>query len=122
MHEDVGSGPIVLRGAQSQRVVMFCDLLLMPCAAILHQQTHIDVLSGCGARDGVVTVSLGYRLGFDGFGHIEGAPSNRGIRDWLAGLARVRENIASSGGDPKRVTIARQSAGGGAIVTLFGME
>lgn len=33
------------------------------------------------ARDGVVTVVISYRLGFDGFGHIPGAPSNRGIRD-----------------------------------------
>ncbi|WP_230206460.1 carboxylesterase/lipase family protein [Microbacterium gorillae] len=74
------------------------------------------------ARDGVVTVTLGYRLGFDGFGHIPGAPSNRGVRDWLAGLEWVRDNIAAFGGDPNRVTIAGQSAGGGAVLTLLGME
>lgn len=34
-------------------------------------------------RDGVVTVTISYRLGFDGFGWIEDAPSNRGVRDWL---------------------------------------
>ncbi|WP_433676201.1 carboxylesterase/lipase family protein [Microbacterium gorillae] len=72
-------------------------------------------------RDGVVTVSIGYRLGFDGFGHIEGAPSNRGVRDWLAGLEWVQQNIAAFGGDPSRVTIAGQSAGGGAVLTLLGM-
>ncbi|GAA1974729.1 carboxylesterase/lipase family protein [Microbacterium pumilum] len=72
-------------------------------------------------RDGVVTVSLSYRLGFDGFGHIPGAPSNRGVRDWLAALEWVRENIAAFGGDPSRVTIAGQSAGGGAVLTLLGM-
>ena len=72
-------------------------------------------------RDGVVTVSLSYRLGFDGFGHIPGAPSNRGVRDWLAGLEWVRENIEAFGGDPGRVTIAGQSAGGGAVLTLLGM-
>jgi para-nitrobenzyl esterase len=72
-------------------------------------------------RDGVVTVSLSYRLGFDGFGHIAGAPTNRGVRDWLAGLQWVRENIAAFGGDPGRVTIAGQSAGGGAVLTLLGM-
>ncbi len=72
-------------------------------------------------RDGIVTVTLSYRLGFDGFGHIAGAPSNRGVRDWLAGLEWVRENIAAFGGDPTRVTIAGQSAGGGAVLTLLGM-
>ena len=72
-------------------------------------------------RDGVVTVSVSYRLGFDGFGHIPGAPSNRGVRDWIAALEWVRDNIAAFGGDPSRVTIAGQSAGGGAVLTLLGM-
>lgn len=73
-------------------------------------------------RDGVVTVTLSYRLGFDGFGWIEDAPSNRGVRDWLLALEWVQQNIASFGGDPSRVTIAGQSAGGGAVLTLLGME
>jgi para-nitrobenzyl esterase len=72
-------------------------------------------------RDGVVTVTLSYRLGFDGFGYIAGAPSNRGVRDWIAGLEWVRDNIRSFGGDPGRVTVAGQSAGGGAVLTLLGM-
>ncbi|KXP07892.1 carboxylesterase/lipase family protein [Tsukamurella pseudospumae] len=72
-------------------------------------------------RDGVVTVTISYRLGFDGFGWIEDAPSNRGVRDWLAALDWVRRNIAAFGGDPGRVTIAGQSAGGGAVLTLLGM-
>ena len=73
-------------------------------------------------RDGVVTVSLSYRLGFDGFGWIEGAPANRGVLDWIAGLEWVQENIREFGGDPARVTIAGQSAGGGAALTLLGLE
>jgi len=72
-------------------------------------------------RDGVVTVTLSYRLGVDGFGAIAGAPANRGVRDWLAALEWVHENIAAFGGDPARVTIAGQSAGGGAVLTLLGM-
>lgn len=72
-------------------------------------------------RDGIVTVSVSYRLGFDGFGVIEGAPDNRGVRDWLAGLEWVQRNIAAFGGDPERVTIAGHSAGGGAVLTLLGM-
>ena len=73
-------------------------------------------------RDGVVTVTISYRLGFDGFGWIQDAPSNRGVRDWLLALEWVQQNIAAFGGDPTRVTIAGQSAGGGAVLTLLGME
>lgn len=72
-------------------------------------------------RDGVVTVTASYRLGFDGFGVIDGAPDNRGVRDWLAALEWVHRNIAAFGGDPARVTIAGHSAGGGAVLTLLGM-
>ncbi|MFI0924022.1 carboxylesterase/lipase family protein [Streptomyces sp. NPDC021012] len=70
-------------------------------------------------RDGVVLVSVGYRLGIEGFLHLEGAPDNRGVRDWVAALEWVRDNIAAFGGDPERVTIAGQSAGGGAVQTLL---
>ncbi len=72
-------------------------------------------------RDGVVTVTISYRLGFDGFGWIPGAPHNRGVLDWLLALEWVRANVAAFGGDPTRVTIAGQSAGGGAVLTLLGM-
>ena len=70
-------------------------------------------------RDGVVTVTVCYRLGFDGFGWLPDAPPNRGILDWLLALEWVRDNIAQFGGDPARVTIAGQSAGGGAVMTLL---
>ncbi|WP_353828436.1 carboxylesterase/lipase family protein [Agromyces sp. SYSU T0242] len=72
-------------------------------------------------RAGIVTVNVSYRLGIDGFGWIADAPSNRGVRDWLLALEWVRENVSSFGGDPARVTIAGQSAGGGAVLTLLGM-
>lgn len=70
-------------------------------------------------RDGVVTVSVSYRLGFDGFGWIDGAPVNRGLLDQIAALRWVRENIATFGGDPERVTIAGQSAGAGSVLALL---
>ncbi|WP_029150481.1 carboxylesterase/lipase family protein [Microbacterium indicum] len=71
------------------------------------------------ARDGVVTVVISYRLGFDGFGWIEDAPLNRGVLDQIAALEWIRDNIAGFGGDPSRVTIAGQSAGGGSVLTLL---
>lgn len=76
---------------------------------------------GTFARDGVIVVTLSYRLGFDGFAAIDGAPSNRGVRDWLAALEWVRDEIAAFGGDPARVTIGGQSAGAGAVLTLLSM-
>jgi para-nitrobenzyl esterase len=69
--------------------------------------------------DGVVFVSSGYRLGIEGFLHLDDAPDNRGVLDWIAALEWVRENIAAFGGDPAKVTIAGQSAGGGAVQTLL---
>lgn len=70
-------------------------------------------------RDGVIFVAISYRLAFDGFGWIEDAPTNRGILDMIAGLTWVQENISAFGGDPDRVTIAGQSAGGSAIMDLM---
>jgi para-nitrobenzyl esterase len=73
------------------------------------------------ARDGVVTVAISYRIGFDGFGWVSDGATNRGVRDWLLALEWVQRNIAAFGGDPDRVTLAGQSAGGGAVLTLLGM-
>src|SRR5688572_28087277 len=61
-------------------------------------------------RDGVVVVTIGYRLGVEGFLEIEGAPSNRAVLDWIAALEWVQKNIAAFGGDPSKVTIGGQSA------------
>lgn len=71
------------------------------------------------ARDGVVTVTISYRLGFDGFGWLPDAPCNRGVMDWILALEWVRDNVAAFGGDPGNVTVAGQSAGGGAVMTLM---
>ena len=71
------------------------------------------------ASKGVVTVSINYRLGAEGFLVIDGAPTNRAVRDWLLALDWVQENIEAFGGDPSKVTIAGQSAGGVACSTLL---
>ncbi|WP_405586119.1 carboxylesterase/lipase family protein [Streptomyces sp. NBC_01092] len=73
------------------------------------------------ARDGVVLVTLNYRLGIPGFLHLPGAPANRGLLDVVAALTWVQENIAAFGGDPHQVTLFGQSAGativGGVLAT-----
>lgn len=71
------------------------------------------------ARDGVVLVSINYRLGAEGFLELPGAPTNRAVRDWVRALEWVQENIEGFGGDPGKVTIAGQSAGAAACATLL---
>ncbi|HMS76314.1 MAG: carboxylesterase/lipase family protein [Gordonia sp.] len=71
------------------------------------------------ARDGVVMVSINYRLGVNGFLWFgEGTP-NLGILDQIAALEWVRDNIAAFGGDPAKVTIFGESAGGMSTATLL---
>ena len=78
------------------------------------------------ARHGVVVVSIGYRVGALGFlslpelsaespRHVSG---NYGLLDQIAGLEWVQRNIAAFGGNPHKVTIFGESAGGIAVNLL----
>ena len=71
------------------------------------------------AKKGVVMVSINYRLGIEGFLKIKGVPSNIGIRDQIAGLKWVQDNIATFGGDPNNVTIFGESAGAISVGVLL---
>ncbi len=73
------------------------------------------------AGDGVVVVTFNYRVGLEGFGYVEGLPANRGLLDQVAALEWVQANIAAFGGDPDRVTVFGQSAGGGSVAALLAM-
>jgi para-nitrobenzyl esterase len=73
------------------------------------------------ARGGVVVVTFNYRVGIEGFGHLDGAVPNRGLLDQVAALEWVQENIDRFGGDPARVTVFGQSAGGGSVAALMAM-
>lgn len=73
------------------------------------------------ARDGVVLVSLNYRLGIDGFAHLPDAPANRGLLDQIAALEWVRDNIEAFGGDPGNVTLFGESAGAMSVTTLLSL-
>jgi para-nitrobenzyl esterase len=74
------------------------------------------------AAAGTVLVSCNYRLGFEGFAQVPGAPANRGLLDQVAALRWVQENIAAFGGDPGNVTVFGESAGAGAIAALLVMD
>ena len=74
------------------------------------------------ARDGVVTVTLNYRLHPAGYLYVPGRPGAGafGLLDQIAALEWVRDNIAAFGGDPARVTVAGESAGGHSVGALLG--
>ncbi len=69
------------------------------------------------AKDGVITVNMGYRLGVFGFLATEemvgeeGTAGNFGLLDQIKALEWVKENIGHFGGDPENVTIIGESAG-----------
>jgi len=73
------------------------------------------------ARDGVVCVTINYRLGADGFLYLGDGIANRGLLDQIAALEWVQENIRAFGGDPARVTIVGESAGAFSVATLLSM-
>ena len=73
------------------------------------------------ARDGVVCVTINYRLGCEGFLFLDDATPNRGLLDQIAALEWVQENIAAFGGDPGNVTIFGESAGAMSVTTLLAM-
>ena len=73
------------------------------------------------ARDGIVCVSINYRVAIDGFLYLEGGNANRGLLDQVAALEWVQENIAAFGGDPGNVTVFGESAGALSIGTLLAM-
>ncbi len=89
--------------------------------------TSYDLYNGANlAKKGVIVVSIAYRVGPFGFltyrgldaefaHHVSG---NYGLMDQIAGLKWVKDNIAAFGGDPNRVTIFGESAGGISVSML----
>ena len=89
---------------------------------------HVPLFDGKEfARNGVVLVTVNYRLGVWGFlahpalsNESENESSgNYGLLDKIASLKWVKENIASFGGDPENVTIFGQSAGSASVCALM---
>ena len=73
------------------------------------------------AREGIVTVTLNYRLHPAGFLFVGDRPGSGafGLLDQIAVLEWVQENIAAFGGDPDAVTVAGESAGGHSVGQLL---
>ena len=80
----------------------------------------------CRAGDGIIMASINYRVGQLGFlshpeldaenpNHVSG---NYGLLDQIAGLEWIKRNIAKFGGDPEKITIFGESAGGISVSML----
>ena len=78
------------------------------------------------AKEGVITVNMGYRLGIFGYFADEelaaesanGTTGNYGLLDQIKALEWVRDNISAFGGDPDNVTLAGESAGAASVSAL----
>src|SRR5437764_4885975 len=71
------------------------------------------------ARDGVVCVTINYRLAAEGFLYLGDGIANLGLLDQIAALVWVQENIAAFGGDPGNITVFGESAGALSVGTLL---
>jgi para-nitrobenzyl esterase len=88
-----------------------------------------DFDGGVFAKQGIVCVTVAYRLGV--FGFLDWSPilgpayadsANNGLRDLVLALRWVNKNIAGFGGDPERVTIGGESAGAKLAAFLMAVD
>ncbi len=88
--------------------------------AFLHGSSAMPLYEGTAfARDGIVLVTVNYRLGALGFALLPDSPANLGLHDQLAALRWVQQNITAFGGDPRQVTIFGRSSGGASVAALL---
>jgi para-nitrobenzyl esterase len=80
------------------------------------------------AREGIVCITVAYRLGVLGFLDMEpllgseyAGSGNNALRDLILALQWVQENVAAFGGDPARVTLGGESAGAKLTDILMGV-
>ncbi len=99
-------------------------MVWIPGGAFVYGAGQLQLYNGSRlAANGVVVVNVTYRIGvFGGFelGSLgDGFDDNLCLRDQLAALRWVRQNIAAFGGDPERVTVFGESAGATSVLALL---
>lgn len=99
-------------------------MVWIPGGAFVYGAGQFQLYNGSrlAANGDVVVVNVTYRIGvFGGFelsGLGDGFDDNLALRDQIAALRWVRENIAAFGGDPERVTVFGESAGATSVLAL----
>ncbi|MEI8635183.1 carboxylesterase family protein [Vibrio sp. PP-XX7] len=84
----------VAHGAKQLPVMVW-----IPGGAFIREDASEAVYNGQSfASNGIIVVTMNYRVGVDGFMHLKGAPDNRGILDQILALQWVKNNIAAFGG------------------------
>jgi len=111
-----------------------CDSAKRPVMVWIHGGAFVTGAGSVGTYNGkhlarhgdVVVVTINYRLGALGFLNLKDASDGalpgtgtEGLADQIAALAWVRDNIESFGGDPGKVTIFGESAGGMSVGALL---
>ena len=100
-------------------------MVWIPGGAFVYGAGQFQLYNGSrlAANGNVVVVNVTYRIGvFGGFELSdlgEGFDDNLALRDQIAALQWVRENIAAFGGDPERVTVFGESAGATSVLALL---
>jgi para-nitrobenzyl esterase len=100
-------------------------MVWIPGGAFVYGAGQLQLYNGSrlAANGNVVVVNVTYRLGvFGGFELGDLGPDfddNLCLRDQLAALAWVRDNIAAFGGDPEQVTVFGESAGATSVLALL---
>ncbi|CAN3128724.1 carboxylesterase/lipase family protein [Mycobacterium sp. smrl_JER01] len=100
-------------------------MVWIPGGAFVYGAGQFQLYNGSrlAANGNVVVVNLTYRIGvFGGFELSDlgtGFDDNLALRDQIAALQWVRENIAAFGGDPDRVTVFGESAGATSVLALM---
>jgi len=100
-------------------------MVWIPGGAFVYGAGQLQLYNGSrlAANGNVVVVNVTYRLGvFGGFELSDLGPGfddNLCLRDQLAALAWVRDNIAAFGGDPEHVTVFGESAGATSVLALL---
>ncbi|MDN5369176.1 MAG: para-nitrobenzyl esterase [Shewanella sp.] len=98
-------------------------MVWLPGGAFIREDAGEQVYDGTSfAKSGTIVVTVNYRVGVDGFMHLDGAPDNRGIMDQIVALQWVQKNIADFGGNPHKVTLFGQSAGAESVAILLGTD
>ena len=100
-------------------------MVWIPGGAFVYGAGQFQLYNGSrlAANGNVVVVNVTYRIGvFGGFELSDlgdGFDDNLALRDQMAALRWIRENIAAFGGDPDRVTVFGESAGATSVLALL---